>query len=197
MRAVGHAEGVLLSRTRLAAAAAQVARAGGRLSPASAFTTSRRQRLSGSSRLHSNDLDNEFPLDRTRVSVATLPLGETRPTTSHGATPIARLRCERLTGALAAVSTGGQAVAGGSRRKGDVMTHRAFIRAIRDPRSWPAKIDPEEFHLTRAADVMSSHVCLSFVTVRSSSRDTAAIATISACCSEGWTPTSRSRSANL
>jgi hypothetical protein len=27
------------------------------------------------------------------------------------------------------------------------MTHRAFIRAIRDPRSWPAKIDPEEFHL--------------------------------------------------
>jgi len=27
------------------------------------------------------------------------------------------------------------------------MTHRAFIRAIRDPRSWPAKIDPEEVHL--------------------------------------------------
>jgi len=30
---------------------------------------------------------------------------------------------------------------------GDVMTHRGFIRAIRYPRSWPAKIEPEEFHL--------------------------------------------------
>jgi len=42
---------------------------------------------------------------------------------------------------------GGQTVAHGSRREGDVMTHRAFIRAIRDPRSWPATIDPEEVHL--------------------------------------------------
>ena len=48
---------------------------------------------------------------------------------------------------MSATYTGGYAVAHGSRRKGDVMTHRAFMQAIRVPRSWPAKIDPEECHL--------------------------------------------------